>query len=117
MGSVSGRRLLDEFSPTGGVTETSKKFATDLHEIDYVAILNIANYAGAGNIAVTVEHSPDNGENWETIATFTPVAADVGLESKKVTEFVFSSVRAKTVTAAGVTAGDVTVDLLNNRYK
>ena len=35
MGSVSGRRLLDEFSPAGGVTETGKKFATDLHEIDY----------------------------------------------------------------------------------
>jgi len=71
---------------------------TELHQIDFIAMLKLENTAGAA-VAGTIQHSPD-GENWETLVTFSGLAAD-GIETNEISAFIYPRVRANLTVAGG----------------
>lgn len=100
----------------GGGTINHDKKALGLHQIDYQAWVKLTEYAGAGDIDVKIQHSPDNGTTWIDLVSFTALSAN-GNEVKNITSKVFPLVRGVVTSAAGITAGKVLLKLFNNRYK
>jgi len=104
MASVGSIQFFQAESLSAAATSDTK--LTEEKQLDFIAMLKLENTAGA-TVGGVIEHSPD-GDNWQTIATFTGLNAD-GIELVEITAFVLPRVRAN-LTVAGGTA-DVTCSL------
>lgn len=115
MGSAEIKKLFTDQAVDNTAAVNGKKVLAQLHEFDYVGFVKLADYAGIGNIDVKIQHSPDEGDTWVDLVSFTALSAD-GTEVKDITTKVFPLIRGVITTAAGVTAGTIDLRVLNNRY-
>ena len=100
MASVGNIQFYNNESLTAGAA-TSPSQSTELHQLDFIAMLKLENAVGA-NVSGNIEHSPD-GVNWEVLVALGALTAD-GISSVEVTGFVYPKIRAA-LTVAG--AADV----------
>ena len=96
MASIDNIQLINNVSLSGNSVSSVQN--TQQGELDYIAMLKLANTSGA-TVGGTIEHSPD-GINWETLATFSALTAD-GIDSQEISSFVYPKVRANLTVSGG----------------
>jgi hypothetical protein len=108
MASVGSHVFYNAESLNANATSEAKN--TEMGQLDFIAMLKLANTAGA-TVAGDIEHSPD-GINWLVLDSFTGLAAD-GVELVEITGFVLPRVRANLTVSGG--SADVTCALWFDR--